>query len=77
MQKWGNSQGLRVPISILKEADMKIGETVEVKVRNGNIIISPVKPKKVYKLKDLLSKMPDKYKPSEIGWGKPLGKEEW
>ncbi|MBU0469120.1 MAG: AbrB/MazE/SpoVT family DNA-binding domain-containing protein [Candidatus Omnitrophica bacterium] len=77
IQKWGNSQGLRFPTSILKEADMRIGETVELKVRNGNIVIRSVSIKKKYKLEDLLSKLPENYRSSEIKWGKPSGREDW
>jgi hypothetical protein len=36
-------------------------------------------PKRVnkYRLKDLLSKLPAKYKPGEIEWGKLVGREVW
>ncbi|HBG62259.1 MAG: transcriptional regulator/antitoxin, MazE [Omnitrophica WOR_2 bacterium GWF2_38_59] len=77
IQKWGNSQGLRFPTAILKEADMRIGETVELKVRNGNIVIRPVRLRKKYKLEDLLARLPENYKLSEVEWGKASGREEW
>ncbi|GAH22953.1 unnamed protein product, partial [marine sediment metagenome] len=30
-----------------------------------------------YKLKDLVAKIPAKYKPREEDWGKSMGKEIW
>lgn len=42
--KIGNSQGIRIPKNILKECD--ISNQVEVEVKNHNIFIKPVNPRK-------------------------------
>jgi antitoxin MazE len=78
LQKWGNSQGLRFPREILKQAEISVGEEVDISVKQGTIIVKPgFRHRGKYRLKDLISKMPVHYKPAEEPWGKPAGKEEW
>jgi len=78
VQKWGNSQGLRFPKEILSRAHISIGDEVDIKVHNGEIVIKPVtRIRGKYNLKDLVSKIPDNYMSEEQNWGSPVGKEEW
>ena len=78
VQKWGNSQGLRFPRDILREASISVGEEVDISVKKGVIIVKPaIRSREKYRLKDLLSKMPSRYTPIEEDWGKPMGKEAW
>jgi antitoxin MazE len=76
LQKWGNSQGLRFPREILEKAAISVGEEVDVSVRGGEIIVKPaMRIRGKYRLKDLVAKIPTGYKPFEVHWGKPAGKE--
>ena len=78
VQKWGNSQGLRVTRALLDEAGIHVGDEVDVSVRRGRIIVEPVsRIRGRYDLKDLVSKMPKEYRPDELDWGPPAGKELW
>ena len=78
VQKWGNSQGLRFPKSLLEEARINIGDEVNITVRKGKIVVEPVtRIRGRYNLKDLVSRMPKKYEPEEPDWGPPVGKEVW
>ncbi len=78
IQKWGNSQGLRIPKVVLDEIQSSIGDEVEVYSQEGKIIIEPVKRiRGKISLKSLVKKIPQNYKAQEVDWGKPLGKEEW
>ena len=78
VQKWGNSQGLRVTKALLDEAGIHVGDEVDVSARMGRIIVEPVsRIRGRYDLKDLVSKMPGKYRPEELDWGPPAGKELW
>ena len=43
IQKWGNSQGLRLSKQTLDEAEISIGDEVNVAVRDGLILVAPVK----------------------------------
>ena len=78
IQKWGNSQGLRLARHVLEEANLTTGDDVSVTVKNGAIIISPLKKiRGRYNLKELVSRIPKDYQTEEIDWSKPVGKETW
>ncbi|MFL6213843.1 MAG: AbrB/MazE/SpoVT family DNA-binding domain-containing protein [Blastocatellia bacterium] len=76
VQRWGNSQGLRLPKHILESADISVGDNVEVISQEGQIIIKKVAKRK-FNLAEMVSRMPRNYKAREESFGKPLGKEEW
>ena len=40
IQKWGNSQGLRLPKPLLEAAHFLVGETVELSLEAGQIVIA-------------------------------------
>ncbi|MFZ1730273.1 MAG: AbrB/MazE/SpoVT family DNA-binding domain-containing protein [Bacteroidota bacterium] len=78
IQKWGNSQGLRIPKTLLEEVDIGVGESVEIDVLEGKIIISPTRKKRgAVSLQDLVSKIPKGKRSKEKDWGPPVGKEVW
>jgi len=78
VQKWGNSQGLRFTKALLQEAQINVGDEVNVSVQKGRIIIEPVtKVRGRYDLKELVSKIPQEYQAEELDWGEPIGKEVW
>ncbi len=78
IQKWGNSQGIRIPKKLLKNTHFQIGEEVDIRVHAGSIIVAPTnKIHGRYDINDLADKMPNKYKPEEEDWGAPVGKEVW
>lgn len=78
VQKWGNSQGLRVTKALLDEARINVGDAVNVSVRKGRIVVEPVtRVRGRYDLKTLISRMPKGYQAKELDWGSPVGKEVW
>jgi len=78
VQKWGNSQGLRLAKHLLADAHIGVGDMVDIAVKDGNIIISPAKKKRGrHNLKDLVERIPENYQTSEVDWGEPVGKETW
>lgn len=78
VQKWGNSQGLRFTKTLLQEAQINVGDEVNVSVQEGRIIIESVtKVRGKYDLKELVSKMPQEYHVEELDWGESSGKEVW
>ena len=59
VQKWGNSQGLRFPKVLLEDAQVKVGDSVQVSVQGQKIIIEPLKKiRGKYNLRALVSRMP-------------------
>ena len=78
IQKWGNSQGLRLAKNLLEDAQLDVGDEVDVSVKNGIMIVKPAKRiRGLHNLKDLVSRIPQNYEPGEVDWGEPVGKEIW
>mgnify|MGYP000913362988 FL=1 len=73
IQKWGSSQGVRLPEAILRMANLNENDTVELKVRDGEVIISPTRKHRT--LKERISEYEGDYKPHEWDTGSPVGKE--
>jgi antitoxin MazE len=78
IQKWGNSQGLRLPKQVLEDARIAVGDDVDVTARDGMIVIAPARRiRGKHSLKELVSRIPADYEPQETDWGEPVGKEVW
>ena len=75
VSKWGNSLGLRLPKSVAREAQLDAGDTVEVSVDNGAIVIRPSRPR--YSLDELVRHITPKNRHAATDWGGPLGDEAW
>lgn len=74
VQRWGNSQGLRLSKEVLETTNITVGDEVKIIAKEGKIVIE--KPKK-FDLKEMASRMPKDYKVEEVSLGKPVGKEVW
>ena len=78
VQSWGNSQGLRLSKQILEDASVSVGDEVDVAVRDGMIVVTPVKRLRgKVSLRKLIARIPKDYKPEETDWGAPVGQEVW
>ena len=78
IQKWGNSQGVRLAKNLLADAQLGVGDEVDIRVKDGIVIVAPAKRiRGRYKLKDLVARIPKNYQTSEVDWGEPVGKEVW
>ena len=78
IQKWGNSQGLRLAKQVLEDAHVSIGDDVDVIVRDGLIVVAPARRVRGKRsLQELVSRIPKNYKAEETDWGQPVGKEVW
>ena len=78
VQKWGNSQGLRLSRRVLEDVQISVGEEVDVAVRDGTIVVAPIKRVRGrYSLRRLVARIPKEYRAKELDWGKPVGKEVW
>ncbi len=78
VQKWGNSQGLRLSKQLLDQADINVGDEVEIVVGEQQILVKKAarsKPK--YDIKELVKRIPKGYRPKEDSLGPAVGKEEW
>ena len=73
--KWGNSLGLRLPKSVALEAQVGEGDTVDVSVKNGVIVVRPNRP--IYSLDQLVAKITPRNRHNESDWRTPVGDEVW
>ena len=78
IKKWGNSQGLRISRELLAELRLSVGDKVDLSMRDGALVITPARRVRGgHDLRDLVRRMPKDYKPQEVDWGPPVGREEW
>jgi antitoxin MazE len=75
ISKWGNSLALRLPRHAVEGTKLVEGAAVEVEVREGSIVVTPVRKK--FKLADLLVNARPEARHDETDWGAPQGDEEW
>jgi antitoxin MazE len=78
IQRWGNSQGLRLAKQVLEDAHISVGDDVDVTTRDGLIVIAPTRRIRGKRsLKELVLQIPQNYKAEEMEWGEPAGREVW
>ena len=78
IQRWGNSNALRLPKPILESAFLKENDRVEVIASKNQIIITKVENICQHKtLAERLRNFKDEYKTEEWDTGEHVGKEIW
>ena len=81
LQKWGNSDGIRIPSSILKSLNLKTNDKVDLIQKKDKIIISKLKRKhktleeRFEEFRDLSNE--EKGNIETYDWGDDLGKEKF
>ena len=73
LQKWGGSQGVRLPKQIIDEVSLAPGSEVEVTVRGDEIIIR--KRRKYSSMAELFAGYKGDMKAPEYEWGEDVGEE--
>ena len=79
LQKWGNSDGIRIPSSFIKSLNLKTNDKVELTQKEDTIVISKMK-KKPLTFEERIE-MFEKLSNDEKGtiksydWGEDIGKE--
>ena len=77
IQKWGNSQGIRLPKFLLDSLNWSEDEEITITAKNNSIIIEQAKPKKRPTIDQLFENYNGNYQPEEIDWGEAQGSEVW
>jgi antitoxin MazE len=81
--KLGNSQGIRIPKSFLKNIHISENDIVDITLSDEKIIIKKIKYKKHKTTQERLIEFygtnfdQEQMEYKEIDWGKPTGKEIW
>lgn len=76
IQKWGNSDGIRIPSSILKSLNIKTNDILNIEQKDDKIIISVPKKKKI-SLEDRFKEYHGKNLAKEFSWDENVGREIW
>lgn len=77
IQKWGNSQGIRIPKAFLDALGMMENDIVELSREDDNIIIKKVKEERKLTLDDIFKDYDGESMAEEFDWGSPVGREVW
>ena len=75
LQKWGNSQGIRIPKAILDTMNWHENEEINMTTKNNKIIIEKSKRRK--NIIELFDGYEGEYEANELDWGDPKGEEIW
>lgn len=75
IQKWGNSQGIRIPKIIIDELKWTENDELALDIENGNIVIRKTSKRK--SIEELFEGFSGEYVPTDINWGEPQGEEIW
>jgi len=77
IQKWGNSNGIRIPKAILEDTLIKLNDEVDIIAEDNKIIIKKVKSRKHITLAERIKDFKGDYVYEEADWGPPVGNEVW
>ena len=79
IKRWGNSSGMVIPNVVMKELNLRPGQSVEALVSNNQLILTPISRR--YSLDELLAQcdMNAAELSEQDVWGKstPAGDEIW
>ncbi|MBK8559612.1 AbrB/MazE/SpoVT family DNA-binding domain-containing protein [Candidatus Amarobacter glycogenicus] len=76
VSKWGNSLAVRIPAAIAEQVNITCGDTVDLKVVNGQLVVVPARVH-VPTLDELLDKLDPGTLHGEVNWGRPVGNGAW
>lgn len=74
IQKWGNSLAIRIPQTLAGQLSVEEGAAVELQVRSGELVIRPIRAKKL-SLHELLKNCRPSQSHGETDFGADVGLE--
>ena len=76
LKKWGNSAAVLIPAAVLETVLLRIGDTVDVCVEAGRIVIQPI-PKRACDINQLIKEITSNNLHGAADFGPAAGKEVW
>ena len=77
IQKWGNSQGVRIPKVLLDTINWSENEKIVILVQDDKLIIEKAADKKQKNIKELFENYEGEYEPIKMDWGDPEAEVIW
>jgi len=71
--KWGNSAAVRVPAPALRDAGLQVGQSLELRVEDGRLVLEPA----AESLDALLAKITQENRHGLVLEGPSVGAETW
>ena len=72
--KWGNSAAVRIPATLLAQANLTDKQAIDLVLSDGKITLEPVTKQEI-NLEDLLAQITPENLHGEVEFGTPIGKE--
>ena len=76
VQKWGNSLAVRIPRPVAQDTHLSSGNSVDVVVQDGQIVIAPARRPR-FRLDELLKGVTTQNRHLESDSGIAVGREAW
>lgn len=73
LRPWGNSQGIRIPKSILEKLNINVSDTLQIDVVGDSIVLRKAFKHKTFE--ERLEEYDGKISICDFDWGEPVGKE--
>lgn len=73
-RKWGNNLAIRVPKRMAEEAGLREKDVVDIEVHESALVVRS-RPRRVYRLEDLVKRITSHNVHDEIDFGGPIGAE--
>ena len=72
----GDGLGVELPPAAIQEGQLRAGSELEVSIRDGAIVLSPISKAKS-RLEELVAQITEENQHELVDWGKPVGGEVW
>ena len=76
IQKWGNSQGIRIPNKMLETLDLKVNDSISIEEGENCLKIKKVE-EKLSNIDKLFLNYDGEYEKIDLDWDNEVGKEVW
>ena len=76
IQKWGNSQGIRIPKKMLETLDLKVNDSISIEEGENCLKIKKVE-EKLSNIDKLFLNYDGEYEKIDLDWDNEVGKEVW
>jgi antitoxin MazE len=76
VRKWGNSAAVRIPATVLADANLQLDQPVEVRGERGRIVIERLRPA-AFKIDQLVNGIRRDNLHEAVDTGVPVGSEAW
>ena len=77
IKQWGNDLGVRLPVSVVREANLHADQRVRVSVEGSRVVITPVGVTRLTLEQRLAAYDPKRHGSERMGTKQTMGAEHW